>query len=111
MSRESSPLEAGSAAFLRPCELGSQFGSQSVEVQLRLEREGLRAGSQIQAVVHSEDWRHWKHHCRAGCDRRLLSMLGLLKAAFHLVKILDFILQAMGGALEPFKKERDLFFT
>ena len=36
-------------------------------------------------------------------------MLGLLKAAFHLVKILDFILQAMGGALEPFKKERDLF--
>ena len=50
MSRESSPLEAGSAAFLRPCEFGSQFGSQSVEVQFRLEREGLRAGEGLTGV-------------------------------------------------------------
>lgn len=38
-------------------------------------------------------------------------MLGLLKAAFHLVKILDFVIQAMGWgerALEPFKNGRDL---
>ena len=36
-------------------------------------------------------------------------MLGLLKAAFHLVKILDFVIQAMGWgerALEPFKNGR-----
>lgn len=54
------------------------------------------AGSQIQAVVHSESWKHCKNHCRAGCDRRLLSVLSLLKAAFHLVKIWDFVIQAMG---------------
>lgn len=50
MSRESSPLEAGSAAFPSPCELGSQFGSRSVEVQLRLERGGLRAGEGLAGV-------------------------------------------------------------
>ena len=61
--------------------------------------------------MHSENWKHCKNHCRAGCDRRLLSVLGLLKAAFHLVKILDFVIQAMGWgerALEPFKNGRDL---
>ena len=40
MLRESSALEAGSAAFPRPRELGSQFGSWSVEVELRLEGGG-----------------------------------------------------------------------
>ena len=60
--------------------------------------------------MHSENWKHCKNHCRAGCYR-LQSMLSLLRATFHLVKILDFILQAMlgRGSLEPFKKGRDLF--
>lgn len=97
---------------------GSQTGRQAklpfwAERRNARSREGLRAGSQIQAVVHSENWKHWKHHCRAGCDRRLLSMLGLLKAAFHLVKILDFILQAMGVLWSPLRREgtcSDLYF-
>ena len=38
MSQETVPWRPASAAFLRPGELGSQLGSRSVEVQLRMGR-------------------------------------------------------------------------